>query len=104
MTDERRPRAPAMEPAKPKSRRPSKRLLRAGAWIAGGMAFALPWAAVAGSPRPAAVAPASGQVLVIPTATKVIYRPANKGAGATVIPAGTATGNPVTTTGGTAPP
>jgi hypothetical protein len=87
----------------PRGRRPSKRLLRAGAWLVGGMAFALPWAAVAAVPHPATTAQtAAGQVLVVPAGTRVIYRPSGPASGGTVV-SGAST-HAVTTTGGSAPP
>ena len=105
MTTEERSDAPSRPPgarAAPRGRRPSKRALRAGAWLVGGLAFALPWAAVAAAPHPVVTAQTAGKVLVVPAGTKVIYKPGGS-AGATVV-SGPPNAGPVTTTGGSAPP
>ena len=106
MTDERSegPKRPAGAKPTPRVRRPSKRLLRAGAWLVGGMAFALPWAAVAAAPHPVPTAQAAGQLLVVPAGTKVIYRPSGSAGGATVVSGPPKAGPAVATTGGSAPP
>ena len=106
-TDERRSGAPGARPAgarpAPRGRRASKRLLRAGAWVLGGVAFALPWAAVAATPHPVPAAQSAGQVLVIPAGTKVIYQGGGP-AGATVASGSASAGPAHTSTGGSAPP
>lgn len=53
-------------------RRASKRELRTWAWIAGGLAFFAPWAALGGSPKPPATPAAAGErpVLIVRTITR----------------------------------
>jgi hypothetical protein len=53
-------------------RRASKRELRTWAWIAGGLAFFAPWAALGASPKPPPDAAAAGErpVLIVRTITR----------------------------------
>jgi hypothetical protein len=54
-------------------RRASNRELRLWAWVAGGLAFTAPWAALAGAPKPASAAAPAGErrpVLVVRTITR----------------------------------
>jgi hypothetical protein len=54
-------------------RRASKRELRLWAWVAGGLAFAAPWAALASAPKPAAAAVPAGErrpAVVVRTITR----------------------------------
>jgi hypothetical protein len=90
-------------------KRVSRRALKAWAWAAAGLGFVLPWAAFNAAPRPIA-APASQQVVVVPTGWRVVSvtgGPGTKGAVKLVAPNGTAATKaapPVATTGGSAPP
>jgi hypothetical protein len=55
-------------------RRASKREIRLWAWIAGGLAFVAPWAALAGAPKPVAAAASAGDdrrpAIVVRTITR----------------------------------
>jgi hypothetical protein len=54
-------------------RRASKRELRLWAWVAGGLAFVAPWAALAGAPKPASAAATAGErwpAVVVRTITR----------------------------------
>jgi hypothetical protein len=94
------------------ARRTSRRALRLWAWTAAGIGFVVPWATFNASPRPA-VAPAAGQVVVVPAGWHVVSvsgAPGTSGAVKIVAPGGNAVGKggaaaPVATTGGsTVPP
>ncbi|MGZ5318396.1 MAG: hypothetical protein ACXWZU_11030 [Actinomycetota bacterium] len=99
-----------------KKKRFSKSTVRALAWAAGGVAFAVPWVAFEVVPPAAASSQAtSPQVIVVPAGSKVtvLSAPSN-GAGVKVIhstssapttaTAPTVKSVPVTTTGASAPP
>ena len=97
-----------------KKKRFSKNTLRAMAWGAGAVTFALPWAAFHFVPTPTASAQAaSPQVVVVPAGSKVVLLGAPAGAsGVKIVTSKTATtasvstgkAVPVTTTGASAPP
>lgn len=99
-----------------KKKRFSKSTVRALAWAAGGVAFAVPWVAFEFVPPAAASAQAtSPQVIVVPAGSKVTVLSApSGGAGVKVIhstssapttaTAPTVKSAPVTTTGASAPP
>jgi hypothetical protein len=96
-----------------KKKRYSKTTVRALAWAAGGVAFAIPWVAFEFVPAAASSAQSSTpQVIVVPAGSKVtvLSAPAG-GAGVKIVhsSAGTSTAPtvksaPVTTTGASAPP
>jgi hypothetical protein len=103
--------APRQAGARP-ARRTSRRALRLWAWTAAGIGFVVPWATFNASPRPT-VAPAAGQVVVVPAGWHVVSvsgAPGTSGAVKIVAPGGNAAGKggavaPVATTGGsTVPP
>ncbi len=97
-----------------KKKRYSKTTVRALAWAAGGVAFAIPWVAFEFVPAAATNAAQSStpQVIVVPAGSKVTVLSApSGGAGVKIIhsASGTATAPtvksaPVTTTGASAPP
>ena len=99
-----------------KKKRFSKSTVRALAWAAGGVAFAVPWVAFEFVPPAASSAQATNpQVVVVPAGSKVTVLSApSGGAGVKVIRSGSSSlttaatpavkSVPVTTTGASAPP
>ncbi len=89
-----------------KRRRLSRRTVRAIAWGAGALTFAIPWAAfrLVPAPRAGAQAP-SQQVLVVPPGSRVVVQTGATGgaSGVTVVRSKGATSAPVTTTAGSVP-
>jgi hypothetical protein len=63
----------AGRPEPKKSRRWSKRALRAVAWLTGGVAFAAPWGALAVSPKPVVAAAQPVQQVVIRRIIRHVY-------------------------------
>ena len=102
--------------ANTKKKRLSKKTVRAIAWAAGGVAFAVPWAAFQFVPTATTSAqPTSPQVIVVPAGSTVTVLSGPSGAtGVKVIrssatttttaSAPTVKSAPVTTTGASAPP
>ena len=89
-----------------KRRRLSRRTVRAIAWGAGALTFAIPWAAfrLVPAPRAGAQAP-SQQVLVVPPGSRVVVQTGTAGGapGVTVVRSKGTTTAPVTTTAGSVP-
>lgn len=98
----------------PRKRRLGKPAVRALAWAAGAVAFAIPWAAFEVVPPASANAQgASPQVIVVPAGSKVVITGSAGGAtGVRVIHSKASTASvtptvkapPVSTTGASAPP
>jgi len=87
-------------------RRLSRKTVRALAWGAGVVTFAIPWAAFRLVPAPRVGAQATGQqVVVVPAGSRVVVTSGTAGgsSGVTVVRSKGTTTAPVTTTGGSVP-
>ena len=95
--DERRS---AADEHRPRKRRATKRELRAWAWVAGALAFTVPWAAVAAStPVKAVATPGPRTILVRKVTRRIIISPAKPAAVRYVYAGGSAGGSSSVTSG-----
>lgn len=104
---------PATDEHRPRKRRATKRELRAWAWVAGALAFTVPWAAVAASTPVKAVATQGPRTVLVrkitrriiispaqPAGVRYVYANGSGGGGSSTVSSGGAPAPAPTTTSG----